>query len=267
MMRAGLLVLLAVGVRTAGAQVTDAVAVHDTFTVVSQALGESRLINVHVPATYAASTTVRFPVLYMPDGGVDEDFPHVVNTVDSLIALHLIRPVIVVGIPNTERRRDLTGPTRVHSDSAIAPHVGGSPAFRRFIETELMPAVGARYRVTDERSIVGESLAGLFIVETFLVEPTLFRHYIALDPSLWWNDGGLVDAAPSLLAGRDTAPRSLFLASSSQPDIAAGTQHLARLLDAIPPGQLTWVCTPRPDLTHATIFRGVGPGALAFTLK
>lgn len=266
-MRLGAIGLVVAGFATARPQAPDGVPAHDTFTVVSHVLGEPRLINVHVPAAYAASTTVRFPVLYMPDGGTDEDFPHVVNTVDSLIALHQIRPVIVVGIPNTQRRRDLTGPTRVHADSAIAPRVGGSAAFRRFIATEVIPAVGARYRVTGERSIVGESLAGLFVVETFLLEPTLFKHYVALDPSLWWNNGGLIDSAPTLLAGRDTTPRSLFLASSSQPEIAAGTQHLARLLDAIPPGQLTWVCTPRPDLTHATIFRGVGPGALAFALK
>lgn len=58
----------------------------------------------------------------MPDGGLDEDFPHVVHTVDSLAALGAIRPVIVVGIPNTQRRRDLTGPTRVATDSAIASH-------------------------------------------------------------------------------------------------------------------------------------------------
>jgi len=244
----------------------DPVPAHDTFTVASRALGEPRLINVHVPAGYLAGT-IRFPVLYMPDGGVDEDFPHVVNTVDSLIARRAIRPVIVVGIPNTERRRDLTGPTRLHSDSAIAPHVGGSAAFRAFIRDELIPAVAARYRVTGERAVVGESLAGLFVLETFLEEPTLFDHYVALDPSVWWNGGALVDSAPTLLAGRDSTRRTLFLASSSQPEIAAGTQHLATMLAAIPPDELTWVCTPRPDLTHATIFRAVGPGALAFALK
>src|SRR5437764_7759212 len=108
----------------------DPIPVHDTFTVVSRVIGEPRPINVHVPSSYASSSTLRFPLLYMPDGGLDEDFPHVVNTVDSLIALGRIAPVIVVGIPNTQRRRDLTGPTRVHSDSAIAPHVGGPAAFR-----------------------------------------------------------------------------------------------------------------------------------------
>ncbi|HWZ27991.1 MAG TPA: alpha/beta hydrolase-fold protein [Gemmatimonadales bacterium] len=247
--------------------VRDPVPVHDTFSIVSRVLAERRLINVHVPAGYAAGTTLRFPVLYMPDGGVDEDFPHVVNTVDSLIARHAIRSVIVVGIPNTERRRDLTGPTRLHSDSAIAPHVGGSANFRAFIRGELMPAIAARYRVTGERAIVGESLAGLFVLETFLKEPALFDHYVALDPSVWWNGGALVDSAPTLLAGRDSTRRTLFLASSSQPEIAAGTQHLATLLAAIPPDELTWVCTPRPDLTHATIYRAAGPGALAFALK
>jgi enterochelin esterase-like enzyme len=70
-------------------------------------------VNVHIPSTYLTSPSSKFPVLYMPDGGLDEDFPHVVHTVDSMAALGRIRPVIVVGIPNTERRRDLTGPTGV----------------------------------------------------------------------------------------------------------------------------------------------------------
>src|SRR6476659_8624216 len=135
-------------------QAPDSIPRYDSLTITSRALNESRRINVHVPKGYEQSKSTRYPVLYMPDGGLDEDFPHVVNTVDSLIALGEIRPVIVVGVPNTERRRDLTGPTRVHSDSAIAPHVGGSAAFRQFIRDELMPAVRARYRVTNERSIV-----------------------------------------------------------------------------------------------------------------
>jgi predicted alpha/beta superfamily hydrolase len=203
----------------------------------------------------------------MPDGGLDEDFPHVVHTVDSLIALGVIRPVIVVGIPNTERRRDLTGPTRVAADSAIAPRVGGSAPFRRFLRDELMPSVQARYRTTEERAIIGESLAGLFIVETFLVEPALFDHYIALDPSVWWNNGALLESATTRLAAFDPAARTLYLASSNVGEIAAGTARLAALLRASPPQGLTWAYEPRPDLTHATIFRAVKPAALANALR
>ncbi len=244
----------------------EVVPAHDTFTVASRAVGEARLINVYTPRAYRSSATARFPVLYMPDGGLDEDFPHVVKTVDSLIALGVIRPVIVVGIPNTQRRRDLTGPTRVKSDSAVAPRVGGSAAFRRFIRDELMPAVRSRYRTTNERSIVGESLAGLFIVETFLLEPTLFDHYVAFDPSLWWNKGALVDSASARLASFDRSPRTLDL-SASKDDVDSETTRLAALLRTARPPGLTWIFVPRPDQTHATIFRAEGPTALARALK
>ena len=214
----------------------DAITVHDSFTVRSRFLGEARLINVHVPAAYhAGSATSRFPVLYMPDGGLDEDFPHIVHMVDSLTARGLIRPVIIVGVPNTERRRDLTGPTRVKSDSEIAPHVGGSANFRRFIQEELFPEIERRYRTTPERSIIGESLAGLFIVETFLETPQLFTHYIAFDPSVWWNNGALIASAAARIARFDAAPRTLYLACSHEPSTAVGSATLDSLLKVASP--------------------------------
>jgi len=244
----------------------DPVPAHDTFPVVSKILGETRPINVYTPSAYRASTTAKLPVLYMPDGAIDEDFPHVVNTVDSLIKLGVIRPVIVVGIPNTERRRDLTGPTRIKEDSAIAPHVGGSAAFRRFIRDELFPAVKSRYRITDERAIVGESLAGLFIVETFLMEPTMFDHYVAIDPSLWWNSYALTDSSASFVPKLGAMSRTLYLASADSKEISGASARLVAALGAAPKNiHVTY--EPRKDLTHATIFRAVGPSALAKALR
>lgn len=254
----------------------DSVPRYDTLMVKSRALGETRRINVHTPVGYGSRAHSRFPVLYMPDGGMDEDFPHVVNTVDSLIALRLIRPVIVVGIPNTERRRDLTGPTHVAKDSTIAPHVGGSATFRRFIRDELMPAIDARYRTTTERAIIGESLAGLFVVETFLREPSLFDEYIAFDPSLWWNHGAQVDSARALVAtgsastrhaaARRTPRRTIYFAASRD-DIGNETARLAAALRALAPHHISWIYVGRPDLTHATIFRALAPAAIAQVLR
>ena len=240
---------------------SDSVLAHETFTIQSSVLGETRRINVYTPPQYSASRA-KFPVLYMPDGGLDEDFPHVTRTVDSLIALRAIRPVIVVGIPNTQRRRDLTGPTRFHQDSAIAAHVGGSAAFRQFIASELIPQIDRRYRTTSERGIIGESLAGLFIMETFLNDPALFTHYIALDPSVWWNGGALIDSAESQIARLDGKPRTLYFASSLEPGTSIRSAKLAEFLRAAPPKGLRWTYEPRPDLEHGTIFRGVKPKAL-----
>jgi len=129
-------------------------AIGQTFTLESKALGETRRINVYLPPAYTDSATVRLPVLYMPDGGLGEDFLHVAGLVQVLVGNGTMRPFILVGIENTQRRRDLTGPTTNAEDKKIAPRVGGSAAFRQFIRRELMPAVRQRYRsfVNTERS-------------------------------------------------------------------------------------------------------------------
>jgi predicted alpha/beta superfamily hydrolase len=237
------------------------IALTQTFTIESTILNETRRINVYTPPGYEAGTT-RYPVLYMPDGGEREDFPHVTATVDSAIRAGEMRPTIVVGIENTERRRDTTGPTQVESDRKIAPRVGGSAAFRAFIRDELMPEIRARYRVTDEEAIVGESLAGLFIVETFLLEPELFDTYIAFSPSLWWNGGELVRTAGARLATRPALRTTLYISTADEDDIIAAVRELAEVLRAKAPAGLRWQYRPRPDLRHDNIYRGEAPGVL-----
>jgi predicted alpha/beta superfamily hydrolase len=197
----------------------------------------------------------------MPDGGVEEDFPHVVNTLDSLTRLGQTRPFIVVGIQNTERRRDMTGPTAVASDSTIAPRVGGSAAFRSFIRDELMPVIRARYRTTDETGIIGESLVGLFIMETLLTEPKLFDHYIAFSPSIWWNRDGLLRTAPAQVRGLSGLKRTLYLSAASD-DVIPQADTLSRILDDAKLTGFTMVYDPRPEQKHATIYRAAGPAAM-----
>ncbi|HXI19445.1 MAG TPA: alpha/beta hydrolase-fold protein [Gemmatimonadales bacterium] len=242
----------------------DPVPPHDSLIIHSRILGEARRINIHFPPGYHGRT--RLPVLYMPDGGIGEDFPHVVNTLDSLQAAGLVRPWLVVGIENTERRRDLTGPTTVASDSAIAPHVGESAAFRSFIRDELRPEIRRRYRTSGETAIVGESLAGLFIVETLLREPRLFDRYVAISPSLWWNRDELLRIAPKRLRALRDMHRVLFLTAANEPGIAAQADTLAQLLRKDAPADLTWSYRPRPDQEHSTIYRAEGPEALRTVL-
>ncbi len=232
---------------------TAPLAIGETFTLPSKVLGEERRINVYLPAAYG--DTAHLPVLYMPDGGLAEDFLHVAGLVQVSAGNGTMRPFILVGIENTARRRDLTGPTDREEDRRIAPVVGGSEAFRRFIRTELMPAVRARYRTTDETAIIGESLAGLFIVETYFLEPDLFDTWIAFDPSLWWNGGKLLERAE---ARTRTPGRTLYLASSGEVEIARLTARLAELVRAHE-GGVTVHHAPMPEESHATIYH---PAAL-----
>ncbi|RZK19178.1 MAG: alpha/beta hydrolase [Hymenobacter sp.] len=230
-----------------------------TFTLTSSVLGETRRINIYLPAGYAENPALQLPVLYMPDGGLAEDFLHVAGLVQVSVGNGTMRPFIVVGIENTERRRDLTGPTSSAEDRKIAPRVGGSAAFRQFIRTELMPAIRQRYRTTTETAVVGESLAGLFVVETFVQEPDLFDTYLAFDPSLWWNTSSLLGQASKQLPTYAGLPKTLYLAASSQPDIAAATRQLAATLRTVANPHITWHYQPLPQETHATIYH---PAAL-----
>ena len=245
------------------ASVAAPLVVGQTFTLHSQVLGETRRLNVYVPAGYAESATQRLPVLYMPDGGLAEDFLHVAGLLQVLVADGSMRPFILVGIENTARRRDLTGPTTVAADLKIAPRVGGSAAFRQFMRQELMPEIQRRYRTTAETAIVGESLAGLFVVETLLLEPTLFTTYLAFDPSLWWNNGQLANRAPALLQGYAGAPRRAYLATSSQGDTTA-TRQLSATLNREARRGLSGRYRAMPEETHQTVYH---PAALwAFRL-
>jgi predicted alpha/beta superfamily hydrolase len=234
---------------------------HQSFTVESAWLGETRRINVYTPPVYSGMGAERYPVLYMPDGGLQEDFPHVAAAVDSAIQAGEMRPMILVGIENTERRRDVTGPTEVEEDRKIAPRVGGSAAFRRFIQDELMPQVRLRYRVTDETAIIGESLAGLFVVETFFLQPELFDTYIALSPSLYWNGEELVRKAGERLKARPDLRKTLYLSSASD-DIGPEASRLAEALRAHAGAGLKWQYKPRPDLRHDNIYRSSAPQVL-----
>ncbi|MEP7120734.1 MAG: alpha/beta hydrolase-fold protein [Byssovorax sp.] len=238
-----------------------AVLPHQTFLVDSKVMGEARRINLYTPPGYDAAPDTRYPVLYMPDGGVEEDFPHVTTDIDVAVRAGEMRPVIVVGIENTERRRDMTGPTLVDEDRKIAPHVGGSANFRAFLRDELMPMIAARVRGNGQTGIVGESLAGLFILETFFLEPRMFDVYIALSPSLWWNDKALLRGAAERLKAQPQLASTLYFATAGDDDIDDAGKGLSAILRANAPKGLVWYYEPRPDKLHSTIYLAASPVA------
>lgn len=245
---------------------TDPIPALDSLNIYSNTLGEMRRINVWVPPAYHAHADP-LPVLYMPDGGIKEDFPHIANTLAALIEAKKIEPIMLVGIENTQRRRDLTGPTEVKKDKKIAPVVGGSAAFRSFIIDELFPEINKRYRTKATKGIIGESLAGLFVAETFLLHPEDFDFYIAFDPSLWWNDMDLVKHADQYIDPALHTPKTLWFASSDAKDIYRATGSLAEILQEKNIKALHWTYVPKPEEQHSTIFRAAKEEAIVWTLN
>jgi hypothetical protein len=244
----------------------DPIPEHDNFSLESKFVNETRIINVWTPPNYENNTD-SLPVLYMPDGGIKEDFPHIANTLAKLVKNKSIPPIILVGIENTERGRDLSGFSVVEGDAEYCPLADGANFFRAFITEELTAEINKKYRTTNEKGIIGESLAGLFVMETFFLNPDSFDFYIAMDPSLWWNDHYLEKNTNSYLENFPNKTTKLWFAGSSAEDISVYTNKVAKTLELKAPNELIWKYSDEPNEKHNTIFRATKERALIWILN
>ena len=230
-----------------------------THLLKSTALGERRTVNVVLPAGYRTHPERRYPVVYVIDGGVEQDLLLIAGVARLGTLWGRSGEAIVVGIETRDRHRELAGPT---SDPALLkryPTAGASARFRAFLRAEVKPLIERAYRTSGRDVVIGESLAGLFIVETYLLEPALFDGYGAVDPSLWWDGEALSKTAAARL-GPGHANRPLLIATAREQAEAPGGYR--RLVAALRGAGLSPCLTPRPDLTHATIYQQVSPMVL-----
>lgn len=167
----------------------------------SKELAEKRVLNIYLPEGYNQDDTTKYPVIYLLDGSADEDFIHIVGLVqfNSFEWINQVPKSIVVGIATVDRRRDFTFPTTIEEDKKTYPTTGHSDKFIAFIEKELQPFIENKYRTNISKTIIGQSLGGLFATEILLKKPTLFNKYIIISPSLWWDNGSLLSQNSKIL--------------------------------------------------------------------
>lgn len=233
-----------------------------THTIQSHVLGDAREINVWLPPGYREDGR-RFTTLYVIDGGLDQDFVHIAGLGQLGALSWQYEQLIIVGVKTNTRAHELTPPVHDPRYVSAFPNAGGAPDFRRYLEQEVIPFVEARYPTGPRRAVIGESLAGLFIVDTLLQQPSLFNDYIAISPSLWWDDRALARAAPDLLARNAVAERRLYLAIANEGGtMQDGVDRLRRALEAAP-GRVTLHYSDRSaSESHSTIYHGAALDAL-----
>jgi predicted alpha/beta superfamily hydrolase len=216
--------------------------------VQSGILNEKRKIWIHLPESYSNTTfsKQRYPVVYLLDG--DAHFSSVVGMMQQLSTVNgntVCPEMIVVGIPNTDRTRDLT-PTHVtndppYVDSAFASTSGGGEQFMAFIEKELIPYVESTYPTQPYRLLIGHSLGGLTVMNTLIHHTSLFNSYICIDPSMWWDREKLLKGTAQALKGQSFQNVSLYLGIANtmekgmtiqkvKKDTAASSRHIRAIL-------------------------------------
>jgi hypothetical protein len=184
----------------------------------SKQLAEKRILNIYLPEGYNKNDSAKYPVIYLLDGSADEDFIHIAGLVqfNNFSWINRVPKSIVVGISNVNRRRDFTYPTTIEADKKSYPTTGHSDKFIAFIENELQPFIEKKYKTTASKTIIGQSLGGLLATEILLKNPVLFSKYIIISPSLWWDNGSLLDLPSDILLGRFLQHTGIYIASGKE---------------------------------------------------
>jgi predicted alpha/beta superfamily hydrolase len=196
-------------------------------TLHSKILNEERPYLLHLPQSYASKVFApkRYPVLYLLDG--DKHFQSASGVVQFMSAgingNIQIPELIIVAIPNTARNRDLTPTHSLRwSDGKESPSLvssGGGVAFQRFLKEELIPHIENQYRTIPYRLLVGHSLGGLLALDAFLRQDAVFQAYIAMDPSVWWDDRFLLRKAKDVLPEANDLRDSVYISVANNPHI------------------------------------------------
>ena len=197
----------------------------ETVKIYSKQLKEERALNIYLPQGYSPDSAKTYPVIYLLDGSLDEDFIHITGVVQfgSFSWINMLPESIVVGIANIDRKRDFTYPTRNEIDKKYVPTGGGSAKFIDFIATEVKPLIQQQYKTDTITTIIGQSLGGLLATEILYKQPDLFDNYIIVSPSLWWDEESLLQADPITY----TSPKNIYIAVGKE---GAVMERLARAL-------------------------------------
>lgn len=237
-----------------------------SFQLPSDIYAAPREINVYVPDIPEWGEgyfEMPMSVLYVIDGGLDQDFFHIAALSNLTLINAERQPMIVVGVRTHDRRPEI-------SPKATDPrYTGGefegwgrSHEFRRHLLEEVQPFIETRFE-TGRSAVIGESLAGLFIVETFLEMPEAFDDYIAISPSLWWDDRKLSKEAPALLDKHEASDRRLYLTMADEGGtMRLGLEELLGALEGHGEHVDVKFVDRADDDTHASIYHHAARDAL-----
>jgi len=218
----------------ANAQNEESILIGKKATIFSTILKENRKIWIYNPGQTAINPIAdkRYPVVYVLDG--EAHFLSTVGMIQQLSQANgnsILPEMIVVGIENTNRPRDLT-PNLVTADNNAKVN-----PFINFLESELIPYVDKNYNTAPYRILIGHSLGGLTAIDILTNSPELFNAYIAIDPSMWYDDEKFLNNAFSQIPNKNLQGTRLFIGTANtmpkgmtlanlEKDKSAETQHI-----------------------------------------
>jgi hypothetical protein len=259
------------------AQTDNKIVIGKVDSVYSTILKEQRKVWIYLPNMKAGmqNTGQRYPVVYLLDG--EGHFESVVGMIQQLSQVNgntIVPEMIVVGIPNTDRTRDLT-PTHIASDlpmmdSNSSKNTGGGENFASFLQKELMPHIDSSYPTQPFRILIGHSFGGLTVMNMITNHASLFNGYIAIDPSMWYDKEQFLKATQKKLSTQKYNGTSLYVGIANtmaegmtpeklKKDTTTETRHIRsifamdKFIKANPPNGLKYASKYYADDDHGSV--------------
>jgi predicted alpha/beta superfamily hydrolase len=231
--------------------IADPVACGERFTLHSKILGEDRTVFVSVPASYTQGTQ-RYPALYLTDA--QWQFDQSRSSAAFLARNGLIPEIVVVGVANSDRARDLYATKadfKQNGRTIPFPTSGNADQFLEFLEKELIPRIESTYRTTPLRILAGHSAGGNFALHTMRVRPGLFQATIAASPWLAWDDARELKQLVPFLESTEVKTRVLFVTSANEgPEMKANIETLISAVRARKDASLRCDSAAYPEENH-----------------
>lgn len=235
------------------------------YSIQSSVLDENRSYWVYLPPGYHDNNygNANYPVIYLLDG--DRNF-YTMAAVQKAFTYNMYNSMpeaIIVGILNTDRGRDLT-PSQasvMRDGRELYSTSGGADNFTEFLITELRAEINRKFRTNGYNILVGHSLGGLFTVNTLLRRPMSFNAYVAIDPSLWWDNRKVFNEAKEMWKDADFKGRSLYVAKARNEDTSDGKdmhsktieEFCSTILQSSPKNGLRTSWKLYPDEDHSSV--------------
>jgi len=228
----------------------------------SNTFQETKNFWVQLPENYNPNSSEKYPIAYILDGSIHLNTVH---TVQSYYSGGYFPKMILIGISNrTNRTRDLTTTqVKKFQGTEMDENTGGAEKFTQFIENELIPYIDSKYATTTYRTLIGHSYAGLFTINTLINHPYLFENYLAIDPSLDWDNQKLLNEAKIKLQNENYKGKSLFISLNGQLHM----QNSAINIENVMQDTSDFTLFARSNITFSNIAKQNANNGLSFEWK
>lgn len=147
-----------------------------------------RSITLYFPKEYHDQSDRLFPILLVHDGA--ELFQDVLMEIEENVRKGVAAPVVFAGVSSTERNDEYTPWPHPALADKFPAFAGEGVAYLDAIENEIIPCIQSQYRISMDpldRAIGGASLGGLISLYAMYKKNHLFKKYMLLSSSLWYE--------------------------------------------------------------------------------